>query len=163
MESRRQKVIDAVVAALGVIQVANGYNTDAGVNGDKVPKRGSSSGATLPLVLVHSPREVKDDQAISDQYHCTMTLEIFAAAHSAEDGFVEEDVDLLVADVERALLAQKNAEPPLGVAGCIDIRLQGHTKLEARGDEIFVGAVIDATVEYRHDIDNPATYYGESA
>lgn len=159
--SRRTEITQALIAQFNQISIANGYNTDLGVRGRvQRPVADSQQGAVLPFGLLTVPREDKSDEVVSNYFACTMTVELAVAPASAEDGFVEEDVEQIVEDCERVILAIKAQEPPLNINGVIDIDYTGHEKLPLRGDLVFCGAVLNMRVEYRHDVDDPRTYIG---
>lgn len=161
MASRRVAIVNALVSALNGITVAAGYNTDIGIRGGfQLPSRDANVGAILPFGIVTVPREDKRDDVVVDQIDCRLYVDILAAPFSAEDGLVESDIEELVEDVERVLLAQKAAEPPLGVAGVFDIEVGGHEKLPLRGDLVFAGAAMQVVINYRHDVEDPSTYQG---
>jgi hypothetical protein len=163
MASRRVLIVEALIAALNSITVENGYNTSIGTAGGfQVPSRDANIGAVLPFGIVHVPREDKADDRVVDQMDCRLYVDVLVAPFSAEDGIVEEDIEQLVEDVERVILDQKAQEPPLGVAGVLDLEYGGHEKLPLRGDLVFSGASMQVVVHYRHDVTDPRTYMGSA-
>lgn len=167
MPSRRIAILDAVVAALNGITVAAGYATDLGVTGGahKVDAFRNLRAET-PCAVVSCGGEDKDDGAVHSSMQCRMRVEIWAAPDmpviDEEQNWVEDLCDDLISDVEKALLAARELDPPLGVAGVQQVILRGHEKLPpVQEDALLIGALISLEVEYRHDLDDPSTYGGQ--
>ena len=162
--TRRDAITAALIDAFNGITIANGYNTDLGARGRVQKPVGDANAANvLPFGILTVPRESKDDNVVANYIHCTMDVELAVAPVSAEDGYVEEDVEALLEDCERVIYALKAQEPPLNISGVVDLEYRGHEKLPLRGDLVFCGAVLNLVVMYRHDFDDPRTYMASAS
>lgn len=164
MASRRDLIVTAIVSLLNqTITIGGGYNNglavEAGGGGAQKPGAVENPLAALPVVIVSAPEEDKDEDSSRHTY-IRNRLRIELECVPDQDGVtpVEDQIDDLVEDIERVLLAQAFLEqPPLGVAGVEEIRIHGHTKLPVDSENLD-GALMVLTVLYRHDEDDPRTY-----
>lgn len=151
MASRRDKVRDAVIVALGELELAGGVQPLA---------RPQNDFATLPTVIVGQLAEDKRPGTTST-YECSLELAIDVFPEQVA-GEVAAGFDDLVELVERALLAQNQLDPVLGVPGCLEVVLGGNEPF-ALDTEQLIGAALQVVVRYRHDVDDPAKYGGSTA
>lgn len=157
MASRRSLIRDALVAQLQTITTAGGYQTDPVVQKAKLPRNDFRN---LPLVVVATASESKVDQTNIDVVkQLVVTIECFPFQEAGSE--IDEAVDLLVTDVQKALLLASEADPQLGVAGVTDLGENGFDayELDMLG---LIGATVPVTLRYRHDVDDPATYRGSA-
>lgn len=156
MASRRKTILDALVAKLNTITIANGYQTNLGIEGGAAtPRSPASSVEKLPVAEVSSPEEQKSEPTVT-YYGNELFVEVGVIA--AEDGVagLEESVDAVVSDVERAILQANEQDPPLLVDGVVDIVLLGHEKRPV-GDNL-IGAIVNARIRYRHSLTDPSVF-----
>lgn len=156
MVSRRKTIVDAVVALLNTITIANGYATDLGNAGGAATPRSPAESLVLPKAVVSAPEEAKSEPTVT-YYANDLLVEISAMV--AEDGVtgLEEQIDELVSDIERALLTANAQDPPLLVDGVVDIVLLGHDKWRIQ-ERALVGSYINARINYRHSLTDPSVF-----
>ena len=150
MASRRSLIRDACVTALQTLNLAGGVQQ----------LRRSNTFATLPTVIVAQLGEDKGLPAPTSKISARLELAVdaFPEATAAD---LAPSIDDLVTSIEAVLLAQNQNDPPLGVLGVEEITLGGH-EVFALEEEGLVGASLQVTVRYRHDIDDPTTFEEEA-
>lgn len=153
----RQDIVGAIIAALSQIRVSNGYETNVataagGGGASKVLPLGNSESAR-PFLVVSIDEEQKDDRA-NTYVEPTATGAI--ACRPADDGTSSPDdlTEQLVGDVEKCLLAQRFADPILGLSYVVDLYIDGHQKY-APNEKNALGAEVRFRVRYRHALTNP--------
>lgn len=156
--SLRRTIIAALVAQLNTITVANGYVTDLGLLGRAAtPTTPRSSLSVLPVAVVSAPEEDKREPT-QTYYECDLDVVVDAfAVELGDGGGVEDKIDELVSDIERALLLGNAMDPPFAVAGFVDLVLMGHDKW-ALDDVNVAGASIGCRVRYRHSVTDPSVF-----
>lgn len=104
MASPRRVLLDAFVACLGRIQVADGYNTDAGsaVTLEPAPMLASDSAFITP---VWARQQRASDPALVRTHRLT-TVDVMAKV-PAQLANAQEVLDAIVADIERAMDEQQ--------------------------------------------------------
>lgn len=157
--SVRSQVHSAIVTLLGAISVANGYNTDLAVaagGGGAHKLYNENSRKTPPLVFVILNTEEKISQ--DNQFlHCRAEFECVgevAIQEETQQDQLAERLDLLMTDIEKALLNGVLQSPAFGVVGVEDVELGGYDIHEV--SPFRASAVIFGTVQYRHRADNPS-------
>lgn len=159
MAATGPKVIQAaIVAKLNTITTANGYVTDLGNRGKaQEPDASHNPLEVLPVVIVSVPSEQKLP-ARSTHSHVQARIRVeLDVVPDQVSGPVEPVIHDLVGDVEKLLMTEMQADPPLGVAGVDDLILNGHTKLSVDGGQLD-GALYEFEVQYRHDQTDPRTF-----
>lgn len=160
MVSLRRSILQALVDALGLISVANGYNSNVAVaaGGGGAQKRVEPANKLekLPALIVGLWEEDKDD-AVHSHYQATARVMVGAYVRPANGAAVDDLVEDLVEDVEKALFALKAMDPALGVSGVQDLKVVGHTKFEDDGQQLS-GAMVEVEVLYRHSLASSGAY-----
>jgi hypothetical protein len=151
--SVRSTIYDAFVTALATITVANGYNSTL-ASAQKVQYIADDS--ARPYVILSFKQDDKSD--ISQETTMgTIRWSIFAYIDEVNEGdaaSIEDEVDLLVADIEKLVAAKRVETPPLSTTGTRDIILEGHKKYDVAGEWVQ-GATVFGRIEYHHDAADP--------
>lgn len=151
MASRRDQLRLAVIEALEGLDLAGGVQE---------LERPQNDFASLPTVIVAQLGEDKSPGTTST-YECSLELAVDVFPEQTE-GVIATGVDDLIEVVERALLAENQREPVLGVVGCLEVVLGGSEPFALDAEQL-VGAAIRVVVRYRHDVDDPAKFGGSTA
>jgi hypothetical protein len=158
--TRRQLILDSMVALLGAISTAAGYNTNVATvaGGGGAQKLGNPANAArlAPWLVVACESEDKRE-ARHNYFEPTATYSVTCYVRDDGETPLDDLLEAILEDVERVLLTAKDADPPLGVAGAMDVHVEGHTKLP-RDEEGFLIAALTARVQYRHDLRHPGTF-----
>ena len=159
---------DAIVAALDAITVSDGFAHD--LSGRVRPAFVDVAIGSLPIAFVGIRREDSEATVVHDAYQCTLSFEVLAIPAQpfpdpTTDAEASSNADAyasLAADLKRALMAQRDRDPPLGIPGVLDVRIDGWEILPRDGDVVFDGVGLSLSVVYRHDSGDPETYLGTS-
>jgi hypothetical protein len=166
--TRRALILSALVSALEAIQTSAGYNTNvkatAGGGGAQKLTFPFNTATKRPVLYVsidsQEPSEQRGAGGTGGGYYepvCKGAIACLIDVDPADA--VDDKVDTLLADVEKVLLTQAQADPVLGVAGVVDLMLDGFTYFDpakGRGP----GAEYRFKVRYRHDSTSSATFTG---
>lgn len=172
MTSLRDNIVAAVVANLGAISVAEGFNTNiatgAGGGGCQTPSaEGKVEYDPLPCIHVYYGVERKKVREIQ-YWVCDMELEVVGLIKPDGVLGVEVVARKLVEDIERKLFAQKNAwasgGTPYSLAYVEDVLPDsdedwtfGHELLTRERDG-FDGCRMLVVIRYRHNVADPRAY-----
>lgn len=154
-DSIRQQAVAGVVTALQAMTKANGYNFDWH---DIQKVRNRNEQVNLPVAVVSYTSEGKDDE-FSNAIVCNLQVEIAAVVEWPESDpelALEDLIDDHVTDIERAMLAQNDVDPVLGVTGVERVRPQGHAVGANEAGDLV--AIINYVVQYRHNRADPRSY-----
>lgn len=164
LTSIRDLIVNSICTKLATITVANGYennlSVESGGGGCQKPGAKKNPLALLPTVIVSAPEEAPVDTLSRHSYRLKH-LQIELEAIPSNDGTtpIEDQIDDLVEDIERVILAEAEADPPLGITGVEDLIIGSHVKLPVEG-EALDGARYSFIVKYRHDTADPRVYTG---
>lgn len=153
----RQDIVSAIIGALSQIRVSNGYETNvataAGGGGAQKVLPFANGESLRPFLVVSIDEEQKDDRANS---YIEPTATGTVACRPADDGTSSPDdlTEQLLGDVEKCLLAQRFADPILGLSYVVDFYVDGHQKY-APTEKNALGAELRFRVRYRHALTSP--------
>lgn len=155
----RRQIVEALALALDEITIAAGYRNNlkeaSGGAGARIFQTVSEDQLVpTPIVQVSALNErVTQEGAFGHVLkELDVTIEALHDLREDKDGW--QRVEGLLADIEEVLLAQRGADPILGVAGVRNMAIGGTAIRPVTEVDSMLSGQINVTVQYRHDSTN---------
>jgi hypothetical protein len=135
MTSKRKQLVDAMATNLSVIKIADGYNTDAGLNVSTEAVQIPTGSAATINVRIESQQRATDD-AVKNTHRLTIVRVAILVPTGIDDH--EELLDQAIDDVERAMKDRQATYP----AGVQNPRYLDMTPTAPEDGKKWIGAVL---------------------
>jgi hypothetical protein len=136
----RQQIVNAVIARLQTITVADGYSADLGSNVFEWPALNISPNK-MPAAIVTDPGGQIEDAGVSGRLDHTLPLEVGLITRGASG---VADIRALIGDV----LGAVGSDPQWSTLA-VDTTCTGVTIDVEEHEHLFAGAQIDLEIKYR--------------
>lgn len=147
MDTVAKRIVQTLATRLGVVQVANGYNTDAGLRVFRGRRSFDASTVTLPVLSVWNPESEPDEMYHAERLDMTasVVVEGFAVADVNAPNDTAQD---LLGDIKQALFLHETTADQTVNGLAVQIRFRGEVTQVPEEGATVVSVLVRADVFY---------------